>query len=44
MSLAFLRGGVIGFLKTGKSSNGATPGGHKETRIGIALVSFLNFA
>lgn len=42
MFSAFLRGGVSGFLKSGKSSSGVTAGGHKETRIGIALV--FNFA
>lgn len=41
MAAGFLRGGVSGFLK---SSGGVTAGGHKETRIGIALVSiFLKF-
>jgi hypothetical protein len=33
MSEAFIRGGIGGFLKSGTSA-----GGHKEIRVGIALV------
>lgn len=36
MSEAFLRGGIGGFLKGGTSA-----GGHREIRIGIALVSII---
>jgi hypothetical protein len=38
MSAGFLRGGIGGFLKT---STGAVAGGHKEIRVGIALVSLI---
>lgn len=38
MSEAFVRGGISGFLKSGTSA-----GGHKEIRVGIALVRNIIF-